>query len=582
MGKRVRYPSRMHASLSRRLFLSLLTAAAVVFPAAAATTHKNKPAPANEPALFPQSFRHVIESGSANGGFAGVAVGVIDGKRNETLYFGHRDGPKTAPPDADSRFEIGAVSEVFAGLLLAQAAIDRTLRLHDPVSALLAPGFPFANPTLAHATLEDLATQRAGLPEHPSNLFPEDLGDPYAAYATEDLLAFLALQSKGDDKAAPSTYSVLSVGLLGNLLGRVYAAPFAEVLTTRVLAPLGLTHTGFDDTLLLPGHVRGDPAPHWHYGVLGAAAGLRTNLPDLVEFMQRNLVPGDSALRGALLLARQGRVTADADQLGLGWKVRDVASGDATWPLIWRASETAGFSTFIGFRTDKQRAIVLLGNAAEDLADLGMAWLGETPPPSAPHGFTALKRADIGVYPGLYRLNTGAAVIVRSRENGLSVQLPGSWPQPLRAVDQDVFASDGAALALTFMRNVDDITGLVLRMNDDNITAQRLSEQAPRLTRARIGVTKSRLAEYLGDYRIGPDTWLRVAAQEDGLSLQPTMGERLTLFGYAPDRFTDVQNAVDLRGHRDKTGHLDRLVLYLGGTERDALPLHLGAAPAAP
>jgi len=572
----------MHVPLLRRFFLALFAAGVIAFPVSAATTRKANSAPAVEPPLFAKSFREVIESGSANGAFAGVAVGVIDGKRSETLYLGHRDGPKSAPPDAESRFEIGAVSEVFTGLLLAQAAIDHTVKLQDPLGPLLAPGFPFADPAVGRATLADLATQRAGLPSHPANLFPADLGDPYAGYATEDLLAFLALQSKEGAKATTSTYSVLSVGLLGNLLGRAYAAPFVEVLAARVLAPLGLSHTGFDDTQLLPGHVRGDPAPHWHYGVLGAAAGLRTTLPDLVEFMQRNLVPGDSALRGALLLARQARVAVDADQLGLGWKVREVSSGEATWPLIWRASETAGFSTFIGFRTDKQRAIVLLGNAAEDLADLGMAWLGDTPAPAAPHGFMARKRPDIGTYPGLYQLNNGSVIVVRPRDGGLSLQLPGNWPQPLRVVDADVFASDSAALALTFIRSVDVIAGLVLRMNDNNITAQRLSERAPRVARGRIDVAKSRLAEYVGDYRFGADTWLRVTAEDNGLSVQPTMGERLSLFGYAPDRFTDVQSAVSLTGHRDQDGRLDRLVFDLAGAEREAIPLRPRAPSAAP
>lgn len=575
----------MPASL-RWIFFCLFFTVALTVPAAAAPAHNKAPARAKPLLpLFPASFRDVIDGGIANGGFQGVAVGLIDGSRHETLYFGHRDDPASAPPDADSRFEIGAISEIFAGLLLAQAAIDGTLRLHDPVSARLAPGFPFADPALAQATLESLATQSAGLPAHPANLFPADLDDPYAAYATEDLFAFLALQSN-DNSRSPSRpgYSVLSVGLLGNLLGRAYAAPFPEVLNARVLAPLGMVHTGFDDARLLQGHVRGEIAPHWHYGVLAAAAGLRTSLPDLMEFLQRNLTPGDSPLRRALLLARQARTASDAaDQLGLGWKIRDVANGDATWPLVWRASETAGFSAFIGFRTDKQRGIVLLGNAAEDLADLGMAWLVETPPPPSPHGFTASSRPDLAIYPGLYKLNSGAEVIVRARAGGLSVQLPGGWPQPLRAVDKDVFASDSAALALTFMRKMDDdIAGLVLRVNNDNVSAQRLSARAPRIAYAPIASPRTHLAEYAGDYRVGADNWLRVTVDGNGLVVQPSMGEPLALFAYARDRFTDAQSALELSGHRDDKGRIDRLVLDLAGTQHDAWPLRSRTAVAAP
>jgi CubicO group peptidase (beta-lactamase class C family) len=574
-GKRVRYPSRMRVSQRATTILLLLCAFATGAPASAAAARGIRPkvvAPTARP-LLPTEFRDVIERGVGNGGFRGVAVGLIDGTRHENFYFGHRDGALTPPPDADSRFEIGAVSEVFAGVLLAQGAIDGALRLNDPVAARLAAGFPFADPALAQATLVDLLTQKAGLPVRPANLFPADLDDPYAGYATEDLFAFLALQSRSAASAAAPSYSVLGAGLLGNLIGRAYATPYAEVLDARVLAPLGMTHTGFDDALLLPGHQRGDVAPHWHYGVLAAAAGLRSSLPDLVAFVQRNLVPGDSPLRAALLLARQARAPYDADQLGLGWKIREVASADATWPLIWRASETAGFAAFIGFRTDKQRAIVLLGNAAEDLADLGMAWLSELPPPASPHGYTTTTRPELASYPGLYKLNTGTEIVVRERVGGLSVQLPGSLPQSLRAVDKDVFASDTAALALTFIRNLDRIDGLVLRLGDDNVSAQRLSARAPRLARAGVRQSKEALAEYAADYRIGADDWLRVTVGDDALVVQPTMGEPLTLLPYARDRFSEPHNALELSGHRDEKGRIDRLVLDLAGVQREAIPL---------
>lgn len=537
-----------------------------------------------EQALFPKSFREVIDGGVANGAYRGVAIGVIDGNRREAIYLGHRDGGKTAPPDGDSRFEIGAVSEIFAGLLLAQAAIDRTVRLHDPLGGLLAPGFPFADPALSKTTLESLATQRAGLPSRPANLFPAHLSDPYADYATEDLFACLALEGSADLAMPAPDYSVLSVGLLGTLLGRAYATPYADVLATRVLGPLGMAHTGFGDEGLLTGHARGDVAPHWHYGVLGAAAGLRANLPDLLTFLQYNLTPEQSPLRAALLLARQPRSDGAADALGFGWKVREVASDGANWPLVWRASDTAGFSTFIGFRTDKQRGIVMLGNAAEDLSELGMAWLAGDIAPAPPHGYTAPGVPTLDSYPGLYTLISGNDLIVRIVADALQVQLPGAWPQRLRVVDRDVFAADGGALALTFMRSADDINGVVLRLGDENISGMRRSLRAPRMPRARIATSATALAEYAGDYRVAPESWLRLAAAGEGLTAQLSLGERLALFPYAVDHFSDAQGALELVGHRDAQGRIDKLDLDLAGAHRDATPLRVerttpGASP---
>lgn len=563
----------MAVSLLRRLAFIPLCLLALL--AAAVGAAPRNPAASADQALFPRSFREVIDDGVRNGAFRGVAVGLIDGKRRETLYIGHRDGGKSAPPDADSRFEIGAISEVFAGLLLAQSAIDGKLRMHDSIGELFAPGFPFADPALAKASLEALATQRAGLPSRPANLFPANLADPYADYATEDLFACLAFEGEKDLTAPAPDYSVLSVGLLGALLGRAYATPYAELVAERVLGPLGMSHTGFGDERLLAGHARGDSAPHWHYGVLGAAAGMRANLPDLLAFLQHNLTPADSPMRGALLLARQPRTDGSTDQLGLGWKVREVASNDGTWPLVWRASDTAGFSAFVGFRTDKQRAIVLLGNAAEDLSELGMAWLGEGTAPAAPHGFSAPERPKLDAYPGLYALISGDDIIVRGDGDALQVQLPGAWPQRLRLVDKDVFAVDGSALALTFMRGGDDINGVVLRLGDQNISGQRRSMHAPRVARAHIETNAAILAQYAGDYRVAPESWLRLAVDDAGLSAQLSMGERVALFPYAVDRFSDTQGALDLVGHRDNEGHIDKLILELAGGRREANPLRV-------
>src|SRR4029078_266231 len=103
-------------------------------------------------------------------------------------------------------------------------------------------------------------------------------------------------------------------------------------------------------------------------------------LQDLLVFLGHNLRPDDSALRGALLLARQARSEAGSGGWGLGGTIHDVEAGHQPWPLAWRASRTGGFSTFIGFRTDRQQALVLLASSAEDLASLCACWaVGRVP-----------------------------------------------------------------------------------------------------------------------------------------------------------------------------------------------------------
>ena len=566
----MRYPWRMGFLCAHRSWAGVLCT--VLWIASAPAMAARKPV---EPPLLSSTFSDAIESGVSNGAYATVAVGVIDGKRSGSFYFGHRDGAQSKPADNDSLFELGAVSEVFTGILLAQAAVEGKLRFSEPVEKFLPPSFPFADTRLGKISLAQLATQHSALPAQPANLFPDDLDDPYAVYAAEDLLALLAFQrGSGEAGETAHSYSVLNAGLLGHLLGRVYQTAYTEALASKVLAPLGLQHVSFTDgDNLLPGHAHGAIVPHWHYGVLAGAAGLRASLPDMLAFLQRNLTPEDSILRSALLLARQPQMAGPADQIGFGWNVREKSDDVASWPLVWRASRTAGFASFVGFRTDRQRAIVLLGNASEDVAALGMAWLMDGAPPQAPRASDVIATNRLDDYPGLYQIAAGNEAVVRVTANRLSLQLPGGFPRRLHAADKDVFVADSGMLGVTFMRGIDDVNGLVLHAGGGNVSASRLSVHAPRLARASIATTAAARDAVVGDYRLDDANWLRITSSAPGLTLQWTLGERRSIFAYAHDRYADAEGVLDLRLLRDAQGRVAKIRLELAGASREAVPL---------
>lgn len=539
-------------------------------------------APAAASALLSVPFREAIERGVANGAYRSLGVGLIEGKRHGTFYFGHRDGGDSPPADDTSLFEIGAAGEVFTGVLFAQAAIEGKLRLADPIAKFLPAPFPFADARVGAITLEQLATQHSGLPAQPPNLFPVDRGDPYADYAAEDLLALLAFLHPDEVHSdAGYGYSVLNAGLLGHLLGRAYRMPLGEALAVKVFAPLGLKRTMFaDEAALLSGYAFGERAARWHFGALAGAAGLRACLPDLLTFLQHNLTPDNSPLRAALLLARQPRASGPADRIALGWNVRERIDRTDTWPLVWRASRTAGFSSFLGFRTDRQKAIVLLGNSAEDVAALGIAWLGDAlPPPPPPPGAAATGANRLEEYPGLYRIAPGVEAILRIQGNALSLQMAGSPPVPLRAAARDVFIADSGALGVTFTRDIDVVSGLMLHAGTGNISAARLSANAPHLARAPIPWDATARRELLGDYRLDAATWLRIGEAGQDVTVQWTLGERQRIFPFARDRYADADGTIELQVERDAASRLVGVGVDLAGARRNAVALHRNSQP---
>ncbi len=130
----------------------------------------------------------------------------------------------------------------------------------------------------------------------------------FANVGANDMSAFL-----GNYRIADLTphYSPLDAGVLGVAVAHAYGGEFDAVLKEKILTPLGMSSTGFDDAGLVDGHAHGQVAAHWHFGALSGSAGLRSTLGDLLDFLQANLQPQQSTtLRAALLLSRQPRLDA--------------------------------------------------------------------------------------------------------------------------------------------------------------------------------------------------------------------------------------------------------------------------------
>jgi len=516
-------------------------------------------------AEYQQHLQHGVDAGV----YHQIAVGWLDAGERQTWSFG-----REAKPDLASTFEIGAATEIFTGLLLAQSAIEGKLRLQTTVREVLPKDAAIADAALGAITLLELATHRAGLPALPPNLLPVNVEDPYADYSTQNLYALLANYRRPENPRP--AYSPLDAGLLGELLGHVYATSFSELLDAKIFKPLGMKNTGFDDAGLLAGHARGDFAAHWHFGALAGAAGLRSSVGDLLTFLQQNLKPQGSPLRAALLLARQAQIGAKQD-VGLGWNIVEVDDGEQSWPLVWRASRTAGFATFLGFRTDRQQALVLLGNGDADLSALGLAWLEQRAPPPLPDPAPAVPaKIDWAAYPGLYKIRGGAELIVRAGVRGVSAQFRGQPAQALQAVAEDAFA--GETLALAFTRQAGNVTGALLDIGGAHVPAQRLSEHAPGLVRTPLAAPVP--GELAGDYLLDADTLVRIRTGERTLALQMSGRAPLRLQPFAPDRYADAEATCEVSFQRNAKGAISGLTLTLGGVDR-AGPRVAWSTPAA-
>jgi len=273
-----------------------------------------------------------------------------------------------------------------------------------------------------------------------------------------------------------------------------------------------------------------------------------------MRFAAAALRPDKTTLRAAILLARQPRAAAGGGETALAWQIVPVESDGQTWPLLWQAGITGGFASFVGLRTDKQRAVVLLGNAGVDLSALGLTLMADRSAPPAPPKLVPMVAPASLAYPGLYRFDTGGDLLVRETDDGMSMQIGGYLPQAMAAYDEDAFEIAGAAGQLTFERQDTKVIGAILHRSGTNLHATRLSEGAPALKRNTTPLDAKELAAYAGDYALSGSMRAHVVVAPPGLRAQLTGTAPTFLESCARDRFCDAGGTLEIGFTRDQSG----------------------------
>lgn len=361
--------------------------------------------------------RPVIESGLA----VGMVVGVIDGEHTAIFGYGKlaRDRPQT--PDAHTLFEIGSVTKVFTGILLADAVHRGLVALDDPLAGLLPPQVKVPEQDGRTVTLLDLATHTSGLPRLPPNLLPQVArypGNPYAHYTVDQMyeaLTEIRLESRPGSKYQ---YSNFGMGVLGHALARRAGKDYESLVLERICRPLGLEDTCIalseaQRSRLSPGHdIDGRPLSPWDFPALPGAGALRSTAGDLVRFVAAHLGQAPAPLKPILDAAKAPRRDIGPGQkMGLGWHL-NTREG-----IHWHNGQTGGYHSYVAFCNERHIGVVVLSNTAGGIGDeVGMKLLkmlkGEKVEPPRVRMPIRLPAEKLDRYVGAYEIMPGFSISV--------------------------------------------------------------------------------------------------------------------------------------------------------------------------
>ena len=523
--------------------------------------------------------------------FSGVVLVAKDGQPVFRRAYGLAQREWAIPNTPQTHFRIGSLTKAFtaaAVLLLAEAG---RLGLDDGVRRLV-PGLPEA---WEGVSLRHLLQHRSGiinftaLPNYADRIAPVD-------HTPAQIVALVADEPLLFAPGARFEYSNTNYVLLGMAIEAASGLPYPHYLREKILTPLGLKETGYDDlAAILPrrasGYRRG--RGQWRNAVpmaagsAYAAGALYSTVDDLLAW--------DEALAGPRLLSEASRAAMFADNgtgYGLGWfasrafgELGDRASGHR---VFGHAGSIPGFLSINDLYPDDRLTVIVLSNTetapAQKIArDLAALHLGRYAAPET----IVLEDVILDRYVGSYRLGPRAFLTVARDGAGLSAQATGEPALPFVPESDRTFVSRVADTRLTFETEPDGRpTGIVLHRDGRDRTGPRVSEEearaalaAPPPVHREVAIDRSGLPALAGRYALAPGREIAVSAEKGRLFAQTSGQPRHELFPEGERAFFLRALDAQISFLVDGTGRTTGLILHQNGYDTEAPRLPDGAPP---
>jgi serine-type D-Ala-D-Ala carboxypeptidase/endopeptidase len=467
------------------------------------------------------------------------------------------------PIDAATAFEIGSVSKTLLALLLQQEVeagrlgLDDTLQQHLP-KGVIAPSFEGAPITLRH-----LLSHRSGLPALAPSWRPADPANPYASIDRKALHAGLASVRLDGPPGEGFTYSNFGAMLLSDVISRSAGQPFAELARERIFEPLNMrSFVGRAPRGIAraQGHAStGQPVPAWEFEpALAGVGGVRASLDDMVFYLQAQMGLIDSPLAASIAASQQSLGLESGPPMAMGWMIAPLNGAQ----ILVHEGGTAGFSSFVGFRADHTRGVVVLSDTAltslGGLSSVALHLLDQRVPMGAPRIAQAAPPDLIEALVGDYQLEGGLRMSLRRRGDALEIQAEG---QPAFVMGYDS-AGDFYPLAFDALLNLQGKSAQRRLVWMQGGGAMALT---PIETEATPADAQATLSDYLGRYPLLPRFALRVFEREGRLMAQASGQGAFELAAAGKDVFQAAAYGIEIRFMRDELGRVDRLDLLQAG-----------------
>lgn len=297
-----------------------------------------------------------------------IAIGVVrDGTAYLAKAYGWQDVDSRTPASASTVYQLGSVTKMFTGHLLAHLIHQGKIQLDDPLATHLPASVDVPEtPTGEAVTLRHLATHSADFPRYPANLERVD-PDPIRGYTLDQMLTGIGLVEIDTTPGVQYQYSNFGYGVLGTMMEYATQHDLNTLMQDHIFEPLGMTDSGLSPNSAMQQRLATpylEVAPYlitepWDMGTLSGAGNLFSTVNDLNKFMLALLTDDDvNAIQQQSYL----RIN-DAWSYGLGCFI--IESESKNTRIIYHGGDIDGYASSLTIYPEFGLGYVILTNWGE-------------------------------------------------------------------------------------------------------------------------------------------------------------------------------------------------------------------------
>jgi CubicO group peptidase (beta-lactamase class C family) len=424
--------------------------------------------------VTPQRLDDQAQGYARLGQFTGTVLVAIDGRTLLSKGYGLGNAEWNIPNTPQTKFRLGSITKQFTAMAVLLLEQQGKLKVADPVCKYVESCPAAWQPV----TLHHLLTHTSGIPNFTS--FPDYKKTMMIPSPPLETVKRFTAKPLDFDPGSKHSYSNSGYVLLGLVIEKVAGESCSAFLTKNILAPLGMSNTGYDNTSdVLPMRASGYErkgstlvnAPYLDMTIPHAAGSMYSTTLDLMTW--------DVALNNHRLLNEENYkryFTPALSGYAYGW---NVAQRDGV-EVISHGGGINGFATTILRLPARKLVVVALSNVTpsqvgrlgQDLLKLALGQSVEVPkaPPAVRVPVETLKQ-----YVGVYEISPAFLLTITLEGETLITQATGQGKFAVHPRNETTFSPKEFEAEIVFQRDATGkVTGLVVNQGGGQTPAKKV------------------------------------------------------------------------------------------------------------